>query len=266
MDIIKKAISDYRTNGLKSVVKKGSNYIPNPVVIAKTIYFYARSIQPGHIEYNGVKVFVKNPIARHGLSRFAKKKYEHQEAQLIKKYLPEDQPVVELGGGLGFISVFIDKHISSSCHVSVIEANEDLIPIIQSTAKLNSSNVSVIHAAYAPDTNKVDLMLSNDFVESSTETSPTQNPEIQRVPTISQKDISGCLTNEKNSLVCDIEGAEFKMVDNEDEIQDIYENFSTLIIEIHGSDNEQKKLSNDLCRAGYHQEDCSGNVYVFKRE
>ncbi|ERJ05398.1 FkbM family methyltransferase protein [Halorhabdus tiamatea SARL4B] len=266
MNIISKAINDYRTNGLKSVLKKGSNYIPNPVVMGKSIYLYTRSIYPGYITYKGVDIYIKSPIARHGLSRFAQKRYEHQEAKLIRQHLPEDQPVVELGGGLGFISVFIDKHISPDHQPTVVEANEDLIPMIHTTAKLNNSNLSIIHAAYSPDTNEVDLMLSNDFVASSTETNPTQNPGIQKVPTISLEDLSEDLQYDEYSLICDIEGAEFKMVYDEDEIQYITENFSTLIIEIHGSDSQQKNLRNDLCKAGYHNEDCSGNVYVFKRK
>ena len=265
MSIIRKAINDYRKNGLKSVAQKGSRYILDIVVLGKTICLYAQSIHPGHIEYKGMKVYLKSSIARHGLSRFVQKKYEHQEAQLIKQHLPKDQPVVELGGGLGFISVFIDNHTLPSCQVTVVEANKELIPIIQSTAKLNSSNLSVIHAAYAPDTNKVDLMLADDFVASSTETNSTRNPEIQSVPTISLEDVAENLQYDENSLICDIEGAEFKMIDDEDEIQYISEKFSTLIIEIHGPDGEQKKLRDNLCGVGYHNVDCRDNVYVFKK-
>lgn len=266
MNIIRKVINEYRKNGLRSVIKKGSKYIPNPIVLGRVIWLYGLSLYPGHIEYKGVKVYIKNPIARHGLIRFVQNKYEHQEAQFINQYLPKDQPVVELGGGLGFISVFADKHILPSYQVTVVEANEELIPVINSTANLNNSNLSVIHAAYAPDANEVDLMLSDDFVASSTETKPTQRPEIQSVPTISLEDISEKFQYGEKSLICDIEGAEFKLVDDREEIQCMIENFSTLIIEIHGSDSEKKKLRDQLCMAGYDNEDRVGNVYVFKKQ
>lgn len=135
--------------------------------IADSARYWAKSNCPGllgkfvelrgnKVSYRGVTLDLSDPvIGRRLKARFPLGIYETAEVELIEEWIPNNNAVVELGGGIGFVSCVTDENINEVPHV-VIEANPELIDIIETNRKLNNARFDVSHAAYQS---------SNDMVE-----------------------------------------------------------------------------------------------------
>ena len=63
------------------------------------------------------------------LSAFATGKYEHKEAELLKKSIEDGEVVLELGSGIGFMGVIANSNANCAKYVAY-EANPELIQVI----------------------------------------------------------------------------------------------------------------------------------------
>ncbi len=73
-------------------------------------------------------------------------RYEKGEARYLPDIIEPGERLVELGGGLGFLSALAWREGKTEA-VVVIEANPDLIPLIRSTHRLNGVEAVVRNAA-----------------------------------------------------------------------------------------------------------------------
>jgi hypothetical protein len=69
--------------------------------------------------------------------RFAFDTYELPERELIRKYLPSNARVLELGGGIGVVSCLTNSLLRDKHAHVVVEANPLLIPFLESNRDLN---------------------------------------------------------------------------------------------------------------------------------
>ena len=142
--------------------------------------------------------------------------YELPERAMIKKWLPRDLPVVELGGSYGIVSHSIRRHIAPAATLVIVEANPVLLPTCTANVALagSAATTRVIGAALAYGAPTVRFTVTDGIHTShlSTET-PTSGGHDIEVPAtslarlIADADITGDF-----SLVCDIEGAEFDLL------------------------------------------------------
>lgn len=70
--------------------------------------------------------------------------YESSEYRFVRKYLPRDSDVVELGGSLGVISCTIRRHIDAERKLVIVEADPRLAALLSRNLKLNDCECNSI--------------------------------------------------------------------------------------------------------------------------
>ncbi len=149
--------------------------------------------------------------------------YERPERELSKKWLPPDLPAVELGGSYGIVSHTLRKHLNDDSRLIVVEANPDLIDICKgNVATAGAGNTEVVQAAlaYGRDTVRFTITsgLHTSHVSMGGEAAVEPGDREIDVPAIT---LAGLLADKgidgSYGLVCDIEGGEFDLFQNDAE-------------------------------------------------
>jgi FkbM family methyltransferase len=147
------------------------------------------------------------------------KRYESQEARQLQRIIQENEVVLEIGAGIGFMASLIANNPLTKRVVSY-EANSSLIPIIRDTVKSNTgknySKWDLRHAVLATgykDQSDLDFFVHRDFWASSL--SPIA--DAVRVEKVTIESFNDVITNVRPTLiVCDIEGGELELFKNAD--------------------------------------------------
>jgi FkbM family methyltransferase len=195
--------------------------------------------------------------------------YESAKLRLIKKYLPSNIPVIELGASLGILSSTAISCLNMETSYVCIEANPYLKEYIDFNIKRynpQKENYAIINAAIAYKTNGfINMNISNNNTESSITTGvESSSYKITKVNAISLKDI----VNIEFTLICDIEGAEIEVFLNDSHI---LQNCKHLFVELHRTNYEgklyevfdlQKILTSDL---GFSLVCADGNSFYYNR-
>lgn len=133
--------------------------------------------------------------------------YENHEANAALRLIRKGDVVLELGGGIGFMSTLISTQTRAR-EVHSFEANPGLIDYIREVHKLNRASKAQVHHAVLGDTDgmttfycRQDILSSSlDPEDGGTDTTPVQVPV---------RDANKAIAEIKPTiLVCDIEGAE----------------------------------------------------------
>ncbi len=172
-------------------------------------------------------------------SRFLWDVYEKAERRLVKKYIPSDAIVLELGGCLGVVSCAIANQLNDSSNHVVLEMNPKLIPVLKENLSINGFKTRVIHGAIGPGSDakfKTDCLV----VDTSIIHQVNLTDECEHIRTVSPEELS---LNSKRftSLVCDIEGVEYYLLS---QYSTFIATLNLIIIEFHpdllGEDNLSK--------------------------
>ncbi|NNK15679.1 MAG: FkbM family methyltransferase [Sulfitobacter sp.] len=173
--------------------------------------------------------FPKHPDIMQGKIRrlLRKNEYEAKETEAALRVVREGDVVVELGGGIGYMSTLVaTKRAIKSVHV--FEANPNLIPYIQSVHATNDvTNAHVTNAILGSRKGSVDFYVREPMLGSS-----MQVLEGEVDPPSVKVDVLNAKTTFKdigaNVLICDIEGAEVDLIPSLD-----LSGFRAAIIETH---------------------------------
>lgn len=141
--------------------------------------------------------------------------YEAPEARMVQKYISKGNNVIELGGCYGVISALIQKKIGPNAKHIIVEANPSLAAICAINANANKkvNNAEVVVAAvdysgkkeisFAPGANAHVGHVALEGEEGFT------------VPTTTLAEQAKKLEGNSYVLVCDVEGAELDLFQNE---------------------------------------------------
>lgn len=167
-----------------------------------------------YLHSRGMKI-PKHPQITTGRIRGALKgdTYERKECDAVLRMVQEGDVVLELGGGIGYMSTLIATHKKVSA-VHTFEGNPALIPYIHSVHAANEvSNVTVHNALLADGPgDPVPFYVRKNFLGSSLDGSIDAD-SIVSTEMIEQRDINAVLGDLKPTvLVCDIEGAEAQLL------------------------------------------------------
>lgn len=183
-----------------------------------------------YIKSRGLKI-PKHPQITTGRVRGALREgtYERKECDAVSRVVHPGDTVLELGGGIGYMSTLLSVKRRVKQVVSY-EANPALIPYIASVHAANEvSNVEVRNALLtASGGDPVEFHVRANFLGSSMdrEADPDSITETVQIP---QHRISDVLTEVKpDVLVCDIEGAEAHVLPGGD-----WAGLRCAIIELH---------------------------------
>jgi len=160
------------------------------------------------INLNGVHIETDFPcISDYMKERITEGRYEVDETKTIPQMVQKGESVLEIGGGIGYLSSLVFK--TGNCRdLVVIEAHPELIPAIHANHSINGVSALVIHGIPGPIDSHADcdFYMSEDFWESSTVSSGGESIKSIKVPCI---DIQKVIMQKKITfLICDIEGDE----------------------------------------------------------
>ncbi len=150
--------------------------------------------------------------------------YESAERRFVRRYLPRDVDVVELGGSLGVVTQTIRQHLRRDRRIVTVEADARLVRRLATTL---SGTVDVVHAAidYAGEGATTQFSRGEDNVSGHL----GAGSDVPR-RTLSQVAVAYGL--DRFTLVCDIEGAEAGMVMED---ADVLRRCPRIIVETHAT-------------------------------
>ncbi|WP_415920818.1 FkbM family methyltransferase [Tateyamaria sp. SN6-1] len=148
------------------------------------------------------------PRIRHALRNNT---YELKEAKAVLKVTQTDDVVMELGGGIGFVSSVVAKRRAVK-HIHVFEANADLAGYIRDLHLENGiDNATVHNAILGKRKGTVDFHVRRTLVGSSlSEDAVGGITRTDKVEVMNAR--SQMRAIKPDVLVCDIEGAEAELI------------------------------------------------------
>ncbi|MBU2963383.1 FkbM family methyltransferase [Citreicella sp. C3M06] len=155
--------------------------------------------------------------------------YERKECDAVMRVVRQGDRVLELGGGIGYMSTLLSVKKKVASVVSY-EANPQLIPYIRSVHDANGvGNVDLRNALLSPeDGAPVDFHLRRNFLGSSLdrESDPDTIVKTVQVPRHGLRRV--LKETAPDVLVCDIEGAEAELLAAAD-----WSGLRVAVIELH---------------------------------
>ncbi|MEM1212344.1 MAG: FkbM family methyltransferase [Planctomycetota bacterium] len=134
--------------------------------------------------------------------------YEAHEFRVLGSQLRPDDVVLDLGCGMGFISLACATRLTGGGRVIGVEANPSLIPLIRENFALNGQTIELIHGAISDQPGTVDIDFADDFRYSGVGLDGGDRRET--VPTVVLNDL--LTTHRPTGLVSDIEGVETRVL------------------------------------------------------
>lgn len=166
----------------------------------------------GFVRSRGMK-FPKHPDFIKGKVRklLRTNGYEQKESEAALRILRKDDVVIELGGGIGYMSTLAATKRAIKL-VHSFEANPHLIPYIREVHAANGvTNAHVINAILGPRKGSADFYLRDPMLGSSLEKLEGEvDPPSVKVDVLNAKSVFKEI--KPNVLICDIEGAEVDLI------------------------------------------------------
>lgn len=191
-----------------------------------------------------------NDLPTRMLYRLRRQIYEHQEAEAVQRMIDAHTPVIELGGCLGVISTLTSRLLADETPHIVVEANPDVLTILEKTRKLNDADFDIVHGAYSTAAGDVRFDAQNTFA-----TSKISSTGETSVPSITLKELHDQIDNRSFNLIVDIEGGEYDLTD---ELPLLQQHCKTAIIELHGSKKQNNDFIKQFTNAGFTAEETEG--------
>ena len=165
------------------------------------------------LRVNGVRINPDNPALSPSMrARICSANYEVHEARCVTTLVEPEEIVLELGGGIGYISSLV-WNTGRASQIVVVEANPDTIPVIQETHTLNNVKALVLNGVAMPDCGKesfIPFYVRSDFWASSLSPEPWGYSREVSVPCLDFKALLA--THQPSLLICDIEGGEANLL------------------------------------------------------
>ncbi len=134
--------------------------------------------------------------------------YERKEAEIVTKRLADDDVVMEIGAGIGFLSAYCARRIGSE-RVFAYDANPALMEIIAATYAANGVSPIVINAMLGAGAGRARFFVERQFWASTTVKEGTR--EAQEIE-VEQRDLNGEIARIRPTfLIVDIEGGEAEL-------------------------------------------------------
>jgi FkbM family methyltransferase len=179
--------------------------------------------------------------------RFAADTYEWPERVLIRRHLPSNATLLELGGCIGVVSCIANRCLEMPRAHVVVEANPKLIPILQRNRDANGAEFAIEHAAVSRKPVRLAVDQNMDSSRAASKGIP--------VPIITLEALQEKHGLTFDAIAMDIEGAETAFLD---ENPDALSRIRFLMIEFHpdivGKDSLQR-LRNLLQKTGLRRQD-----------
>lgn len=239
-DHIKRFTQSIRGNGLiwtvKTALKKIFKYISQLLVVR--IWYW--KLRLGIATIGGVKIKPSREFLQKNPGVILPT-LESRERELVSE-IPKETDVIELGAGIGVLTVLIHSHIEQGKQQLAVEMAPDVVRELYTTISLNNVRADILHRAYTAQKSDVKFTPSEKgyIYNNMFSTSDGENPS-EEIPSVSLYTLNQLIDDDMFTLVVDIEGAE---VDLLDEWNIIKNNCEGILVEYHqGAEELRSKLS-----------------------
>ncbi len=223
--------------------------------------------RPDFIEHLGVKIPVPKETVSDTVLKFLKEgRYESREGKILDLIIEDGDRILELGGGLGFISTIAARNKKTEA-VMTYEANPALASVIAKTHELNSvTNVEVRTGVLVREARQeyIPFYVRKDFWGSSLAKKDGEtNAKEVLVPVNELSWVLGAFC--PTMIVCDIEGGEAALFDGRS-----LPGVKKVLVELHQSvigPSGMKSVFDSFSQSGfyYDQDYSSGGVVLFRK-
>jgi len=208
-------------------------------------YWWRLVARPSQVRLRGVLIQLDEEVPDAVRHQIYSERYERGEARCIVARLEPDDVVLEIGGGIGFLSTLCAQRIGSE-RVFSYEANPELIGWSERTYELNGVFPTLTSAMLGQTSTQRVLYVESEFVSSSTLRRSSQGKKIL----VPQLEVNREIERVNRSmLVMDIEGGESELVPAIN-----WRGIRKVVLELHpgviGKDGAEKVMSH-LLDAGF---------------
>lgn len=214
----RKIVWIYREEGLMSVISYCINFVLAKMGWFKDKWFIGRFIEitGNKIRLNGCKFLLDSPfILTVFKSRFLLGRYETKERQTVIRFFNRSLPVIELGCSIGVLSCITNKILENPKNHVVVEANPELIPLLEKHRDLNNCSFSIINKASGYGGKEATFYVHERFTSGGMQR-PTDRPI--SVPTVTLEEIIRDNNFKYTNVICDTEGGEIDLIKNEKDL------------------------------------------------
>lgn len=165
------------------------------------------AFKPEIIKNGGIALVARHPAISDEMREILYlNRYEVPELEILRRTLQETDRVLEVGGGIGFLSAYLAR-ICGDANVTMVEANPALEPLIRKNHALNGVAPRLISAvATCGECESATLFLAENFWSSST-VGQRENKVV--VPAVNLNRLIEELR--PTYLILDVEGSEVEM-------------------------------------------------------
>jgi len=186
-----------------------------------------------------------------------KRTYEDQEREIIKSILTPDSRVLEIGTGIGLISL-LARTIAKNGAVRSYEANPAMEPVIRKNYDLNDLEPDLIMKAVSTDGKDLTFFLDENVIASSS----IDRDEGHQKTIVESAKFSAILKEfNPDTLIMDVEGAEISLLDCK-----LLKSIKNIVVELHPhvvGEDEINTLLKKLKNFGFETRTRIGKVALF---
>ncbi len=227
-----------------------------------------RKVYNNVVPFWGVKVYtnsveIKNSI----ISSIYFRMYESAEVRLIKKYLPMNHKVVEIGSSIGAVSSIISQKTPK--YLYLVEPNPYLTDILNRNMLKNSTSDYKIFNCGISGSNTGSILYFNKGETNLTSYISAYPEKISlEIKSLTLSEIVNYEKLDSFFLVCDIEGMEVEILKEDTES---LKNCIGIIIELHQTEYKKKRytqtdLLQEFLDLGFEKIDSDGHVHYLKNK
>jgi FkbM family methyltransferase len=160
--------------------------------------------------------------------------HEAAERRFIRRYLPRDLPVIEFGGAMGVTACYANRRLEDPTRHVVFEPNPAMRSLLKRNRALNRCRFEISDAALGYGADCLSFGIHNDpFMCKLPALGECQ--ELVRVPAVTLAEVLArpAWRDSCCSVVCDIEGGELGLIQNE--LPLLANRCRCLLLEIHAA-------------------------------
>ena len=202
-------------------------------------------MEPQIVLHEGIKLTLGDHITPEIEEYIRRGNYEQSELRALRKHLEPDDVVLELGAGIGFISMQCAQVVGAE-RVFAYEANPALESHIRRNYELNGVFPKLEICVLGDRAGEIDFFVEEDYWASST---IRQSPTARRIR-VPVRPLNDAIRRVNPSfLIVDIEGGEYDLLEQID-----FYNIRKLAMELHRHTFEQARIDaihGRLANAGF---------------
>lgn len=221
---------------------------------------YFRMTNPATIQLHGVLInTAKQEIPRSVRDQLFKEKYEEFECELVKEIVGNDDRVLEIGTGIGLVSLVATK-LAGEGNVLSYEANPELEKTITANYALNAIKPNLRMKAVTLEGGDLTFYQNANIISSSM----IDRNLLENKITVKSDPFNKILEDYKPKvLIMDVEGAEVALLNNSK-----LETIESIIVEMHPHIVGEKEISDtidNLVSLGFKMDKSRHKTYLLTR-